>query len=130
MQQDDLSTIELILSAIEQVVYKGGFAVFDMVDYYIQIATQGGRGAYEVLCEAVSNNCLEKDHLLNEEQQETLIKLGWNKPQDSEGNYYLIHSVDSETSRLELACLIFNTSTMVYFSEIDEIDIEVSNTFI
>ena len=57
---------EVILSAIEQILYKGGkgnFVIFNLnSDFFIQMAA--GRGDYEIYCEAISDNYLDEGKLL------------------------------------------------------------------
>ncbi|MEL6717150.1 MAG: hypothetical protein AAFP82_00375 [Bacteroidota bacterium] len=107
---------ELLLSLIEDVIYSGGennFAIIGLNrEYYIQIAA--GKGDYEVYCEAVSNHYLEEEYYLTEDQIQQLATLNWQSPEDSEGNYFLVHPVDSEGSRTNLADLLLTTSKSVY----------------
>ncbi len=110
---------EVILSAIEQIIYEGGksnFVIFNLnSDYYIQMAAR--RGDYEIYCEAISDNYLEEGKLLTQAQKETLKKLSWNDPENSEGNYFIKHNVDSELSRTNLSGLISKTANQVYSCE-------------
>ena len=115
---------EVIISAIEQILYKGGksnFLIFNLdSDYFIQMAA--GRGDYEIYCEAISDNYLEEDKRLTKEQKGILRSLLWNDPKSSEDNYYIKYKVNSELSRIRLAELILKTANQVYNCE--RIDIE------
>ncbi len=109
----------ILVSIIEQLLYEGGddnFVIFGLnSDYYIQLATS--KGDYEIYCEAVSDNYLETEMSLTTKQKNNLNKLSWNQPQNSEGNYYLEHKVDSELARKTLAELILNTANDVYHTK-------------
>ena len=112
-----MKELNLILGIIEALIYTGGklnFAILPFGEYYIQMVA--GRGDYEIYCEAISNNSLDSEDYLNESQMRLLKKLNWNEPQNSEGNYYLTHSVDSEKGREDLSHLILVTSKIVYGS--------------
>jgi len=117
---------EKILWAIEEIIYKGGesnFVIFGLnSDYYIQIAAK--RGDYEIYCEAVSDHYLEKE--LTNDQKSKLLNLSWNTPESTEGNFHLTHKVYSESTREQLANLIFITAKDVYKCDtIDSNDINL-----
>ncbi len=114
---------ELVIAVIENLLYYGGNSNFAILplgkDYYIQMATS--KGAYEMYVEAVSNNHLFEDCFLTEDQINRIIELSWQPPDRLEGNYFLIHNVDSEHEREELAELILYTASEVYgFDEVEE----------
>lgn len=118
-QMDSKTFIEnslIVQSIIEQILYEGGtdnFVIFGLgSDYYVQLTAS--KGAYEIYCEAISNNYLEAELMLTQEQKNYLHHLSWNPPKGSDENYYLKHKVDSELDRAELAALILNTATLAY----------------
>lgn len=115
---------EVIIAAIEQILYKGGksnFVIFNLnSDYFIQIAA--GRGDYEIYCEAISDNYLTEEKILTKAQKDALSNLNWNDPKNSEDNYHMKYKVHSELKRKELAALILKTANQVYNCE--SIDIE------
>ena len=107
--------VELVLAAIEAVIYQGGdsnYVTFDINDtYYIQISAS--KGDHEIYCEAVSDYYLQKSEYLSDHQISALKKEGWLRDFNSE-NYHMIYQVDSEKSRLDLAKLLWKTAVLVY----------------
>ncbi len=107
---------DLIISIIENLVYHGAeknFAILNLgADYYVQL--MASKGAYEVYCEAVGNYYLDTDSYLDDAQMNGLIQLSWHLPEESTGNFFLTHQVDSENARASLAKLILETAKLVY----------------
>lgn len=117
------ATKDLVIAVIENLLYYGGnsnFAILSLgKDYYIQMATE--KGAYQIYVEAVGNYYLYEDSFLSEDQINRLIELTWQPPDRKDGNFFLIHNVDSEHEREELAELILHTASEVYgVNEIEE----------
>lgn len=109
--------VELILAAIETVIYRGdadNFVIFHLNDNGAYIQFLAAKGDYEIYCEAVHNDYLEKSDQLNDSQISTLKNLGWLNPVGINENYHLTHQVDSEKSRLDLAKLLWKTAVLVY----------------
>jgi len=111
-----MNNVQLILSTIELVHQKGGedgFAIFELNHpYYFQFA--GEKGADEFHCEVVSNNFLEKEDFLSEEQIHQLNEMGWLSPSDDSSNFYLAHPVNSEEDRVQMAELLYQTAFVVF----------------
>lgn len=123
------ATKELVIAVIENLLYYGGKSNFAILplgrDYYIQMATE--KGAYQVYAEAVGNYYLYEDSLLSEDQINRLIELTWQPPDTKDGNFFLIHNVDSEHEREELAELILYTASEVYgIHEIEEEQVDLN----
>ncbi|MDF1696250.1 MAG: hypothetical protein P1U56_10475 [Saprospiraceae bacterium] len=110
---DDQNSINTIRSIIETLIFEGGednFCTITLGEYYIQLACS--KGSLEIYCEAVSNYYLEDP--LTEDQKDTLIQLNWDDSVIENGNYFRSHPIDSESSREELAHLLFQTAKQVY----------------
>ena len=113
-QIDNVTMQDIVLSLIEDIIYKGGknnYVVFSLDKYYY-IKIKSVQGTHEVYCEAVGDFYLEGQ--LSKEQKGKLKRLNWKSPNRKWGNYYLIHKVDSEKQREQLANLISYTAKLVY----------------
>ncbi len=103
-------TYKNIKNTIDAIIYYGNeqdIVIFTFGEFFIQFL--GGKGYYDLFCEAISNNYLEEETYLNENQIKKLLELGWQEPQTPDDNFYLIHPIEYIKEREKLIQLFIKT---------------------
>ena len=118
---------EIIISSLRQIQEEGGdgsFTVFSYDPYFIQFMAHKDEPLY---AEAVSNNFLEGDFRLNEDQMNRLETMGWLPPDELQVNYWQDNlSGNNDDERLAIAKLVIKTFKEIYnLPEGKELKVEV-----
>jgi hypothetical protein len=112
-----------IVNAIRRIQAEGdgeedSFAIFALADdrnYFVQAL--GRKDDKTMLAEAVSNNFLEPEFALSEEQTAQLLEMGWNPPEGKDSprcNFWREPKLFTDANRQELARFLLRTLTEVY----------------
>ncbi len=113
-----------IYEALQQLHREGGhsnFAIFTaehIESYYVQVA--GERGGPRLYAEAVSNDFLRLEFALTETQISRMRGLGWQLPEQGEGNFFREWQATSDAHRRSVAQFLLQTLTEVYGVPADE----------
>ena len=118
---------EIIVSSLHRIQEEGGngsFTVFSFDPYFIQIMALKDEPLY---AEAVSNNFLEGDFRLNEDQMNRLETMGWLPPEELQVNYWQDNlSGNNDDERMVIARLVIQTFKEVYYlPEGEELKVEI-----
>ncbi len=109
--------LKSIVDALEQIQNEGGpknFVIFTIPTYRsYYILCVGKFGSSKLYAEAVSNDLLEPEFMLNKDQLSQLRSLGWHFPQSPWNPYQKWH-IKSEENRVFIAKKIIQTFTEVY----------------
>lgn len=124
---DHLTTI---YEALQQLHAEGGhsnFVIFTAThieSYYVQVA--GERGGPRLYAEAVSNDFLRPEFALTQTQIAHLLRLGWQRPAEGEGNFFREWQATSDGDRMAVARFLLQTLIEVYGIPDDEpLDVNV-----
>lgn len=114
----DQEIAEALQKLVSDAVTAGTFVVLEGDtdrNYYIQFAMQGDR----LFCEAVSNQYLEPENQLSQEQLRTLENLGWREPEYEAQNWFRTFRPVQPDDYIEIVRLARKAFTDVYGLESD-----------
>ena len=113
-----LDHLTTIYEALQQLHREGGhsnFVIFTaehIESYYVQVA--GERGGPRLYAEAVSNDFLRPEFALTPKQIAHMRQLGWQLPEQGEGNFFREWQARFDADRRQVAQFILQTLTEVY----------------
>lgn len=120
---------DLVMNGLERTLFEGvyglpqNFVIFELNSkYYVQIAA--GRGGLTARCEAVGNAFLEPGDLINENQVERLLQLGWSAGSKRE-NHGVELPCESIEDRQKLAELFYTTAEIYGATAIANVEVHI-----
>lgn len=109
----DHEIVDALEKLISDAITPGAYVILEGGsdrNYYIQFALQGDR----LFCEAVSNEYLDPEHELSEEQLRTLENLGWREPEYKGQNWFRTFRPTQPADYVEIVRLVRSAFTDVY----------------